>query len=76
MTQFLLIVWVWAISGGVALYLFCDEMPENLDILSALLMLLAWPWWVNHQLKVQRHKAEQQKLIPIRIDVKDHQPRK
>ena len=71
MEQLVLLAWVWVISGGIALYAYSDELTKDVDALTAVTLVLAWPYWL-----VQYHRAkklkEEKKLKPIRIDTKEH----
>ncbi len=71
MEQLVLLAWVWVISGGVALYAYSDELTERVDVLTAVVLVLTWPYWLVQYHRARKEK-EEKKLKPIRIETRDH----
>lgn len=71
MAELVLLAWVWVISGGIALYLHSDELKGEVDALTALLLVLSWPYWLMQYQRIKREKEEKKKLVPVRIEAKD-----
>ena len=74
MTPLMLLLWVWVISGGIALFIYSDEVPKKVDLLTVAFLVLSWPWWVS-QLKAKKNKEKEKKLVPVRIETRDHIPK-
>ena len=75
MAQLVLLAWVWVISGVVALYIHSDELAEDTDALTAVLLVFAWPWLLIQCHCIKKEREEQKKLVPIRIETKDRAPK-
>lgn len=71
MASIVLLAWVWVISGGIALYMHSDEIRRDIDVLTAALLVLAWPWWLVQYQRIKREKEAQKKLVPVRIEIRD-----
>ena len=71
MATFVLLAWVWVISGAIALYLHSDEVANDIDVLTAAVLVLAWPWWLVRYQRIEKEKAAQRKLVPIRIEIRE-----
>lgn len=73
MFEMLLLTWVWMICGGFALYMYCDKITRDVDLLTALALVASWPWWLA---RLAAPDSNQPALIPIRTELKNKKRRK
>jgi membrane protein implicated in regulation of membrane protease activity len=74
MVDLMLLVWVWTTVGCIAIYAHGDSLTEEVTLLTMLLLVLTWPWWLSHHRAGERSDRPAE-LVPIRIHVRDKNKR-
>lgn len=71
------LMWIWLIVGGIVALVHVQDLPDDADFKTLLLLVVAWPWWLSHyRVDARRNGRSQDRLAPVRIEMEDRKRRK